>query len=348
VKRWRTLHCLWRTTTLLTGVVLAFAIGAAPALAANSSPIVWPAPPGEARIAFVQSFSAPEDLGIKKGFFGRLGAIFTGDAANRLIRPMSVLEHNGVIYVGDPGAKAVHRFDTRRKRHTMVLRAKQQPLPSPVGLARGKHGKIYVTDSILGGVYVLTAKSKVAEPFVLDTPVKQPTGIAVDGKTGNLYITDTASHQIRVFSDTGTLVKTIGQRSDATAGFNYPTMLWKSGQDELLVTDSLNFRIQTFDLDGKYLRSFGKLGNATGYLSRPKGVATDSAGNIYVVDALFHALQIFDPRGELLLYIGKQGHADGEFWLPAGIYIAEDRKIYIADSHNRRVQVFRPTGGKES
>jgi sugar lactone lactonase YvrE len=330
------------------GFAFSCLIISAPLQASDNEPLVWPAPPAEARIAFVQSFSEPKDLGIKKGIFGRIGEIFTGSESNQLIRPMSVLETNGVIYVGDPGARAVHRFDTRRGRHALLRRTKDQPLPSPVGLARGKHGKVYIADSILGGVFVASAKAKFVEPMALDTPLKQPTGIAFDRQTGNLYVADTASHRILVFNEAGKLIQSVGQRSDAAAGFNYPTMLWRTAEGELLVTDSLNFRIQTFDADGKYLRSFGKLGNATGYMSRPKGVATDSAGNIYVVDALFHALQIFDSRGELLLYLGKQGSADGEFWLPTGIYIGDDQKIYVADSHNRRIQVFRPAGGKAS
>ena len=33
-----------------------------------SAELVWPPPPEEAKIAFVQSFSTPEDLKIKKSF----------------------------------------------------------------------------------------------------------------------------------------------------------------------------------------------------------------------------------------------------------------------------------------
>ena len=38
-----------------------------------SAELVWPPPPEEAKIGFVQSFSAPEDLKIKKSIFKRYG-----------------------------------------------------------------------------------------------------------------------------------------------------------------------------------------------------------------------------------------------------------------------------------
>ena len=332
----------------LVGVLLASVVVFPAAAVAETTGPIWPAPPAEPRIEFVKSIAEPEDLGIKKGFFRRFGEFFTGSEHRQLVRPMSVLEYKRVIYVGDPGARAVHRFDLRRQRYQLIQRADREPLPSPVGLAHDRSGSVYITDSILGKIFVLKQGAKYVEPMVLDTPLKQPTGIAINQQNGDLYISDTSAHQVKVFSHAGKLRQTIGQRGDSASGFNYPTMLWKNAAGELLVTDSLNFRVQTFDTDGRYVRSFGKLGNATGYFSRPKGVAADIDGNIYVVDSLFHALQIFNQEGSLLLSIGKQGNAAGEFWLPTGIYIAEDRKIYIADSHNRRIQVFRPVGGGAS
>jgi DNA-binding beta-propeller fold protein YncE len=318
-------------------VLMSFSI----AHAGDDSP-VWPAPPAKPRIEYELSFSAPKDLGIKKGLFRRIGEIFTGSEPVQLVRPMAVLEDDGVIYVADPGAKAVHRFDTNRGRHHLIERENRMPLPSPVGLARDNSGKLYITDSMLGAVFVLKRRGKFAEPLKLDTVLTQPTGIAVNPDNGDLYIVDTSAHQVLVFNKKGKLVRRIGNRGKADTRFNYPTMLWRDADGELLVTDSLNFRIQRLAADGQHISSFGKLGNATGFLSRPKGVASDINGNIFVIDAMFHAVQIFDSIGNLLLHIGARGHGAGEFWLPAGIYIGDDQKIYIADSHNQRVQVFRP------
>lgn len=314
----------------------------------NTGIRVWPAAPEQARIRFEYSFNRPEDLGIKKGFFRSLGEFFMGATDLGLVRPMAVVESNGIIYVSDPGASGIHRFDTRRRHHSIIRRANNQALPSPVGLARGPGDLIYLTDSDLAQVFVIRPGASFAEPVNIRHELKQPTGIAVDRHNGNLYIADTAEHQIVVLTQNGELVRKIGKRGNKSATFNFPTMLWRDAHGHLLVTDSLNFRIQRFDAAGKFIGSFGKPGDATGYLSRPKGIATDAFGHIYVVDALFHALQIFDQQGTLLLYLGRQGNSPGEFWLPNGIYINEKQTIYIADSHNQRIQVFRYIGKQTS
>lgn len=312
----------------------------------NTGSLVWPEAPEQTRIRFEYSFSQPEDLGIKKGFFRSLGELFMGATNLRLVRPMAVVENNGVIFVSDPGTRGVHRFDTRRRHHIIIRRANNQALPSPIGLARGPGDLIYLTDSDLAQVFVIRPGIKFAEPVNINYKLKQPTGIAVDRSSGNLYITDTATHQIVVTTQNGDLIRIIGKRGSKNATFNFPTMLWRDVHGQLLVTDSLNFRIQRFDAAGKFIGSFGKPGDATGYLSRPKGVATDAFGHIYVIDALFHALQIFDQQGTLLLYLGRQGTGPGEFWLPSGIYINDKQTIFIADSHNQRVQVFKYIGDK--
>lgn len=313
--------------------------------ASNEGSIVWPQQPAQARIAYIKSFTTPEDIGITKGFFRRIGELILGSADRRLIRPMAVVvTSDEVVYVADPGAKGVHRFNTRKGRYRLIRQKKGAVLPSPVGLAMGKQGEVYVTDSFLGKIFVINPRAKIARPIALAKKLNNPTGIALDPETGDLYVVETGNHRVKIFSKRGDPLAEFGQRGGAKGQFNFPTMIWRDQTGRLLVSDSLNFRIQAFDSDGKFLQLFGKLGDGTGDLSRPKGVATDRLGHVYIVDSMFHALQVFDASGEFLLHIGGQGHAPGEFWLPNGIYIGEKNTIYIADSHNRRVQVFRYIG----
>jgi len=339
--------------TLLGSIVIALTLSGCTSSAprpVQPGPVagqVWPSPPAEPRIRLLRIFSAPDDLGIKKGFFQKLGEFFAGGSDYRLIRPMSVLVgEEGAIYVADPGAKGVHRFDMKRGRHRLIQRQERSPLPSPVGLARGPQGRIYVSDSFLNAVYEILPGESEARPLKLEAELHQPTGIAFAPEDGGLYVVDTERHRVVVFNRDGSLRGTLGKRGTGDGEFNFPTMIWRQPDGRLLVTDSLNFRIQIFDASGRFLGKFGKLGDGTGYLSRPKGVATDSFGHVYVVDALFHAVQVFDGQGQLLLHFGTQGRAPGEFWLPAGIYVGENDTIYVADSRNQRVQVFRYIGGQ--
>lgn len=305
----------------------------------------WPAPPAVARISYVQSFGSAEDLGIKKSLVGFLADFLLGDEDSRLLRPTNVLAVSArLIYVTDAGLGAVHRFDLERGKHE-VIRHGDEPLLSPVAMAQGTAGEIYVSDSAFGDVFIIRPGAETAMPLGLDAELVQPTGLAVDPASGDLLVVDTAEHQVKRFSADGMLLESFGQRGSGEGQFNYPTMIWRQANGDLLVTDSLNFRIQVFDSAGNFLHMFGKPGNGTGDIARPKGVATDPDGHVYVVDSLFHVFQVFDSQGSYLMNVGAQGSRLGEFWLPTGIFIGQDGLVYVADSFNKRVQVFRYLGG---
>lgn len=318
------------------------------AIAEVATTRVWPEPPAAPRLAYVRSFTRPTDLGINKTFFERLGEFFVGASDARLIRPMGIVEtSDGTLCVADPGARGIQCFDTQRSRYSLIQGVDQTPLPSPVGLAVGGRGEVYVADSALAQVLVIEPGAKQATPLNLQSELRQPTGLAFDPSSQQLYVVDTAAHQVRVFGADGQQRASIGRRGDGDGEFNFPTMIWRDTVGRLYVTDSLNFRIQIFDAQGGFLGRFGRLGDATGDLSRPKGVATDRYGHVYVVDSMFHALQVFDRSGVLLLAVGGQGRDAGEFWLPTGLFVSVNNTIYIADSHNQRVQVLRYIGGPQ-
>jgi DNA-binding beta-propeller fold protein YncE len=306
--------------------------------------LAWPSPPAPAQIVYVRAISSPSDLGLTKNFFVRLFEFVFGEEPQRLVRPMAVVDVAGVLYVADPGAKGVHRFDRPSGKYRLLHGERETALPSPVGLAIGLSGDVYVTDSVLGAVFVLKPGADFATRLTLNSTLKQPTGIAFDASGKQLFVSDTYAHEIKVFALDGAYLKTIGRRGDGNGEFNFPTMLWRSDASQLLVTDSLNFRTQVFDLSGQFVSKFGKLGDGSGDAPRQKGVATDRYGHIYVVDSLLHAVQIFENSGKFLLSFGGLGQAPGEFWLPTGVFVAGDDMIYVTDSYNRRVQVFKYAG----
>lgn len=338
------MHAWLRSAILLLSLTLG-ACSSAPPPEEARPPRVWPDAPAAPRIAYVTAFSRPEHLGIRGGFLQRLAEFLFGARDARLIRPMAVAAVGDVVYVADPGAKGVHRFDPSAGRYDLVRSAGGKPIAMPVGIARGPAGDVYVTDSVRGEVLRIRPGATAAEPVALSAALRRPTGIATDAATGRLYVADTAAHRVQVFSRDGALLSSIGGRGSADGEFNYPTLLWRDAAGRLYVTDSLNFRVQIFDERGRFLGKFGRVGDGTGDAARQKGVATDRNGHVYVVDSLFHAFQVFDQSGRFLLSVGEQGRAPGEFWLPTGIFIGDDDTIYVADSYNHRVQVFRYIGG---
>jgi len=310
---------------------------------------VWPEPPDVKRIAFVGEFSNAADLGIKSGAWTRIINFAAGPRNSSMVRPMAVATSGdgNVIFVADPDARCVHRYDLARGRYACITISREEALVSPVGLAVANSGRLYVTDSRLGHIYHVPVDGKSLERLKLDVELKQPTGVVWDPVRQLLFVTDTGSQSIKVFDEDGSLVREFGGRGATPGEFNFPTYLWVDRHGDLLVTDSLNFRIQRFGDDAEFLHEFGGNGDRAGDLPRPKGVATDRFGHVYVVDALFNALQIFDKQGQLLLSIGGRGQEVGEFWLPNGVFVGHGDTIYVADSQNKRVQVFRYIGPDE-
>ena len=336
--------CLRAMAAFLLGVALS---GCAPSVqnVEDTTPLVWPAAPDAPRIVFVKAFTRPEDLGISRGLFQRMVDLLFGHDESNLVRPMAVVALGNVLYVADPGAKGVHRFDQKEGNHELIYAAGGEPLPSPVGLALGAAGEVYVSDSALAKIFVIRPGANEAVPLALGTPLGQPTGIAFDAASGRLFVVDTSAHRVDVFDRAGALESSFGRRGTGDGEFNYPTLIWRTPQGRLYVTDSLNFRVQSFDERGRFLSKFGGLGDGAGDLPRQKGVATDQYGHVYIVDSLLNALQVFDDHGRFLMSLGGIGRERGEFWLPTGLFIGADDKIYVADSYNQRVQVLRYIGG---
>jgi sugar lactone lactonase YvrE len=308
--------------------------------------MVWPEPPNTGRIAHVVSFSRASDLGIKKSAWERLVSFVAGSRDEGMVRPMAVATSRDgqTIFVADPDAKCVHRYDLGSSGYRCLTPDIQAQPVFPVALTITDDGWLYVSDSLSSALYQAAPGSNELQPFYLSSPLERPTGLTWDRDSDLLYVTDTVGQAVKVFDRQGNLRFAIGERGTEPGQFNYPTYTWLDLNGDLLVTDSLNFRVQRLARQGGEIGAFGSSGDLPGDFSRPKGIAVDSYGHIYVIDALMHAMQIFNASGDLLLAIGGRGQEAGEFWLPNGIFINSEDLIYVADSRNKRVQVFRYIG----
>jgi sugar lactone lactonase YvrE len=302
----------------------------------------WPESAALERVVFVGEFSRASDLGITGSSWTRLLGLAAGDRDDALSRPMDVATSvdGQTVYVADPEARCVHRFDLSKGRYRALTLAKNERPIFPVGLAVTEDGWLFAADSQAGQLYKLAPGAKSFEPYDISEPLVQPTGLSWSSARQMLYVTDTGNQSVLIIDRQGNVKTTIGMRGAGPAEFNFPTYLSATANGDILVTDSLNFRIQRFDGAGAFVSTFGQNGDSAGDFARPKGIATDSYGHIYVIDALMHAIQIFDDGGRLLLSIGGQGQDPGQFWLPNGISITRDNLIFVTDSYNKRVQVF--------
>ncbi len=298
--------------------------------------VTWPPPPEEPRIRYVTSFRSALDLGIGGGFLSKL---LGKKEQTFLRRPVAVATSGGrKIYVADlAGALILYDLDTGKMRRRE--NAVKERLISPVALLISEGDSLYVVDSILRKVIIYTSDLKPVRVFA--SGFERPAGIARDGKTGRIFVSDAGACFVKVFNADGELIATWGRGGEGAKDFNTPTHLWWSADGFLYVTDAFNFRIKKVSGDGKVIGDVGGLGNVPGSFARPKGIATDASGHLYVVDALFGNVQIFDGEGRLLLFFGTSGGMDpGSFCLPNGIFIDTDDRIYVTDTYHGRIQVF--------
>ena len=283
----------------------------------------------------------PGIKGEKKASFGeRFSRIVFGQKAQEVKKPFNIVaddpEH---FWVLDQGAGGIFEVEDGEGAMIRSLRKADQEYPSLVGLCRMSGGDLLFTDSRLNRVQRVSGEQLLS--FGDSLAMDQPTGIACNRSTGDIWVVETGAHQLAQLNGDGKLIRKIGGRGTDPGLFNFPTFIWIDPQGRIYIVDSMNYRIQIFDSEGVFLRAFGESGDATGYMARPKGIATDSKGHIYVADALFHAVQIFDDEGLFLYSFGSQGQGEGEFWMPAGLYIDKQDHIYVADSYNARIQVFK-------
>jgi len=299
----------------------------------------WPKPPEPARIRFAKSVLGASDWGVSRSWFGRMVDTVTGRHETQFVRPTGVAASAGILYVADPGAQSLVVFDAARHKELRITRVGDTALVSPVAVAAGTQGTVYVADSYLRQILQLDRDGNLLR-IISHDDMQRPSSIAFDATRHRLYVGDSKAHVVHVFDEQGHKVAALGKQGSGPGEFNSPTHLALMTDGSVVVTDALNFRVEVFDADGHYKYQVGKLGDGAGNFAAPKGVAVDRDGHIYTADAMFDAIQVFDADGRLMLGFGEQGTQAGQFWIPNGLYIDTDSQLFVADAYNRRIQVF--------
>jgi len=327
----------WKPLLVLFAILTA-------AAAPPESPPQWPPAPAQARLRFITSIKGPKVAGVGRfgGFLRKLiGLTKAGEIRrDRLIQPTGVFVSGDFVYIADPGARRILRYDQSDGKGVWWPRSRGAELQSPVSVVGSSDGRFFVVDSGLRKVFILDSMGKISGELEGDPEgFGRPAAVAVSNR--HIFVSDVANHRIAVFGIEGTFLHAFGRRGTKSGEFNFPTYLWFDQKaNQLWVNDSGNFRVQIFTPEGKFEGELGSNGNRPGYLARPRGLAKDSDGHVYISDAAFDAVQIFSEKNRLLLFVGQAGGRPGEFSMPGGIFIDGRDRVYVADTYNRRVQVF--------
>jgi DNA-binding beta-propeller fold protein YncE len=332
-----------RQTILALALLLIGINACAPGPSKRQLELVWPLPPDQPKIKFVDIIRTNLDLE-KKG--GLAEAIFGEERAEGFQKPYGVaVDKDGKIYVTD--INRVFVLDLKKKDYDFIG---NEPgvgqLRNAIGIAIASDGRVFVTDVSAARLYVYR-NGKYAEAIGEKGEFASPSGVALDEKNGLIYVTDTRYHTVKIFSLLDYKhIRDIGKNGSGIGEFNFPTNIAVDAEGKFYVVDTGNFRVQIFGKDGQFIRAIGVPGDMPGSFARPKGIAIDSEEHIYVVDTAFQNFQIFDQTGKILLAVGSGGTDPGQFLLPAGMTIDDQDKIYVVNQIPGTVQIFQYLGEK--
>jgi sugar lactone lactonase YvrE len=160
------------------------------------------------------------------------------------------------------------------------------------------------------------------------TTLNHPKGVIVDN-AGNVYIADTAHHQIVKVTPAGSASALI--ITGLVTGLSAPERLALDGSGNLCIADTGNNRIVVVTAAGA--GTAVDLGGLT--LSTPSGVAIDASGNLYIADTGNNRIVRVPSGGSAAAFsITGLGTA---LDAPAGLGVDAAGNLYIADAGNNRI-----------
>lgn len=282
---------------------------------------------------------------------------FTGEAGDRMQRPVGVYVDERDVYVVDSGRRrvGVYNLDGDFQRSFGASET-----VTPLYVAKNPtDGKLYVTDRRKRTVHIYETSGEYAGEFDPKLPEDQlptfdtkgvqwaPVAIAF-APDGTMYVTEILKgHRLLVFGPDGTFKRSVGtvglvdEANESPNVFQFPNGIVVH-KDQVYVADSNNRRVQVFDKNGEFKTIIVTEGLPRGltFLEDFPGDDAETADRFVVVDTLAHDGTLWTDKGEKLLTFGQQGVLEGQFSYPTAASSSDRNKIYVTDTANGRVQVW--------
>jgi trimeric autotransporter adhesin len=278
---------------------------------------------GEGVLASAVQLASPAAIA-----FDSKGNMFFADYGSSRVRRVDAVT-GGVTTVAGSGVKCAHGYNPCGD----GAAATSAQLNLPEAIALDSAGNIFIADASDNKIRRVDAVTKVITSVVGNgnactnptlacgdgaaataAQLNFPEGIAVDA-AGNLYVSDTLDHRVRIVSPAGTINPFAGN-----GGFCHnSTTTCGDGHAATLAN-----------------------------LFKPQQVAVDGSGNVYIADTGDHKIRIVDTTGTINLFAGSgaQGFggdagaaASAALDLPVGVSVDGSGNVLIADSGNQRVRI---------
>jgi len=217
-----------------------------------------------------------------------------------------------------------------------------ESMAKPYAASTDQTGRVYVTDTGLGVVWVFDEKEK--KVSLLGTSgqgqLKQPIGVAVDNR-GIVFVSDVLLQRVYGLDRDGKLVVAIGKKDELKSPSG---LAIDAASNRLYVADTRAHNIRVYNTtDGTFLFEFGKRGTEEGEINFPTNLFVRN-GKVYVTDTGNFRIQIFDLEGKFLKKLGTLGDALGALARPKGVAADSDGHIYVVDAAFDNFQIFDENG----
>jgi len=264
---------------------------------------------------------------------------------------------NGYYYASDTRVGSVFIYDADR-----VLWGELKNLDAPLGVAIDSQGYLLVGNNGRDNVEVYDPLNGDLLATLGDGLVEMPTSIYV-APNGDIYVTDSAAHQVWVFESSYVHIRTIGEPGREAGQLRWPmdtviaSRMEASGLvEEVFVADQGNKRIQVFDLHGNFVRTINpptvlsswctNYGykcppDVRGSFNKLQALEVDAVGQLRVLDIFEAAVCTIDPvTGALGLSFGGWGDGAGLLRLPLDVLLTPAGDALVTDSGAAAFEVF--------
>ncbi len=212
---------------------------------------------------------------------------------------------------------------------------KGDPIVKPYGVRIYK-GKIYICDTILGGLEIIDLENHTFEYFQPTGfgTIKKPINLDIDDE-GNIYVADTERREVVVF---GPDLKYKGKVGDAKKLKPTDVFVYK---DKIYVSNMLGYSIEIYSKDDfKWLKKIPDYSEEDpGWLNTPTNIFIQD-DTLYVSDFGAFKIKIFDLDGKYIRSVGSYGRGLGQFVRPKGIVVDKEHNLFVVDAGFENVQIF--------
>lgn len=251
---------------------------------------------------------------------------------------------------------------TSSPQSSLLVSESQVKLIGPTGIAIATSGELIVSDFDRNQLLVFdrngtflhyiadgsslstsSASSLSIELNKIEGQLSQPWGVAIDQRTGIVFVADSGSRSIQMFELKGKYLGKFAADQHRTTTTSTPTPEGSPvKRSSKLTAMGEHWRSVSFDSAESFLalrtsKTTSKEWN--GKLSCPSGICVNFKGDVIVSDYELNCVFVYSSTGEFIRTIGE-----GRLSYPMGVAVNSRLEIFVCDCNHRRVLMFSENG----